>query len=72
METHRNLVMLLSFIKIYVKKLISQGINLCMTEISPIISQSWRYESEYVKQKYREIAEIAKIRHKECWPNPKC
>ncbi|CAG8796200.1 14100_t:CDS:1, partial [Cetraspora pellucida] len=57
--------------KNYVKELNERGINLQMTKLSPIISQAWKDEPENVKNEYKRIAELAKIRHRELWPNSK-
>ncbi|CAG8587443.1 602_t:CDS:2 [Acaulospora colombiana] len=54
--------------KAYVKELHSRGINLQMTQISPIVSESWKKESESVKEEYKRLAEAAKKRYKEIWP----
>ncbi|CAG8444829.1 5981_t:CDS:1 [Acaulospora morrowiae] len=54
--------------KAYVRELHSRGINLQMTQISPIVSESWKKEPEGVKEEYKRLAEAAKKRYKEIWP----
>ncbi|CAI2168530.1 9613_t:CDS:2 [Funneliformis geosporum] len=51
--------------KAYVKELHSRGINLQMTQISPMVSESWKQEPENVKAEYKRLAEAAKKRYKE-------
>ncbi|CAG8731955.1 10300_t:CDS:1 [Dentiscutata erythropus] len=55
--------------KVYVKELHSRGVNLQMTQISPMVSESWKQEPEIVKQEYKKLAEAAKKRYKEIWPS---
>ncbi|KAF0383424.1 MATA-HMG [Gigaspora margarita] len=55
--------------KVYVKELHSRGVNLQMTQISPMVSESWKQEPEVVKQEYKKLAEAAKKRYKEIWPS---
>ncbi|RIA96224.1 hypothetical protein C1645_872196 [Glomus cerebriforme] len=55
--------------KAYVKELHSRGINLQMTQISPMVSESWKQEPENVKAEYKRLAEAAKRRYKEMWPS---
>ncbi|CAG8521862.1 12868_t:CDS:1 [Funneliformis caledonium] len=55
--------------KAYVKELHSRGINLQMTQISPMVSESWKQEPENVKAEYKRLAEAAKKRYKEMWPS---
>ncbi|KAG9287127.1 hypothetical protein G9A89_001021 [Geosiphon pyriformis] len=40
----------------YVQYLKSQGIHLSMTELSPMISRSWKQESEFVKDTYTRLS----------------
>ncbi|CAG8490995.1 3718_t:CDS:2 [Diversispora eburnea] len=54
--------------KAYVKELHSRGISLQMTQISPVISESWKQEPENVKAEYKRLAEAAKKKYKEMWP----
>ncbi|CAG8790973.1 6232_t:CDS:1, partial [Cetraspora pellucida] len=42
-----------------------------MTDVLSIISETWKNEPEYVKTEYKRIAENAKIRFKELYPNLK-
>jgi hypothetical protein len=55
--------------KAYVKELHSRGINLQMTQISPMVSESWKQEPDNVKAEYKRLAEAAKRRYKEMWPS---
>ncbi|CAB4386126.1 hypothetical protein RhiirA5_498320 [Rhizophagus irregularis] len=55
--------------KAYVKELHSRGINLQMTQISPMVSESWKQEPDSVKAEYKRLAEAAKKRYKEMWPS---
>ncbi|GES78142.1 hypothetical protein GLOIN_2v1694675 [Rhizophagus clarus] len=55
--------------KAYVKELHSRGINLQMTQISPMVSESWKQEPDNVKAEYKRLAEAAKKRYKEMWPS---
>ncbi|CAG8530037.1 10993_t:CDS:2 [Acaulospora morrowiae] len=55
--------------KAYVKELHMRGINLQMTQISPMVSESWKQEPEDVKKEYKRLAEAAKKRYKELWPS---
>ncbi|CAB5396094.1 unnamed protein product [Rhizophagus irregularis] len=52
--------------KAYVKELHSRGINLQMTQISPMVSESWKQEPDSVKAEYKRLAEAAKKRYKRC------
>ncbi|CAG8808011.1 10323_t:CDS:2 [Cetraspora pellucida] len=58
--------------KNFINHLYLFGISLKMTDVSPIISKTWKKKPEYVKNEYRRIADIAKIRFKELYPNSKC
>ncbi|KAF0522615.1 MATA-HMG [Gigaspora margarita] len=53
--------------KAYVNELHLRGINLGMTQISPMVSQSWKQEPETVKQEYKKLAKAAENRYKEVW-----
>ncbi|RIB12230.1 hypothetical protein C2G38_2041988 [Gigaspora rosea] len=48
--------------KAYIKELQSRGINLGMTQISPMVSESWKQEPEIVKQEYKKLAKAAENR----------
>ncbi|CAJ0853647.1 1322_t:CDS:2, partial [Entrophospora sp. SA101] len=54
--------------KAYVKELHSRGINLQMTQISPMVSESWKKEPANVKAEYKKLADVAKQRYKIIWP----
>ncbi|CAG8485880.1 6022_t:CDS:2 [Diversispora eburnea] len=55
--------------KAYVKELHSRGISLQMTQISPMVSESWKQEPVNVKAEYKRLAEAAKKKYKEMWPS---
>ncbi|RGB41889.1 hypothetical protein C1646_662739 [Rhizophagus diaphanus] len=55
--------------KAYVKELHSRGNYLQMTQISPMVSESWKQEPDSVKAEYKRLAEAAKKRYKEMWPS---
>ncbi|CAG8634227.1 12218_t:CDS:1, partial [Acaulospora morrowiae] len=42
--------------KVYTKELITQNFRFKMTDVSPLVSSSWKLESDEVKTKYKEIA----------------
>ncbi|CAG8624413.1 14775_t:CDS:1 [Acaulospora colombiana] len=42
--------------KVYTKELVAQNFRFKMTDVSPLVSTSWKLESDEVKTKYKEIA----------------
>ncbi|PKY37471.1 hypothetical protein RhiirA4_438698 [Rhizophagus irregularis] len=53
--------------KAYVKELHSRRINLRMTQISSMASESWKQEPDSVKAEYKRLEEEAKKRYNEIW-----
>ncbi|CAG8464884.1 5062_t:CDS:2 [Scutellospora calospora] len=56
---------------IYQKKLQTQFTNVSMRAVSKIISDSWKKESEDIKEEYRKIQRAVEVRFSEKWPKSK-